>query len=134
MLTISRSKQFTRPELKNILNQIISSPAGAFAVLALAAFLEVSGDACFQSGLYRSSGSSRTMWFVAGTLVLASYGLFVNLPQWDFGKLLGVYVALFFVVAQIVAKVRFQQSPTLPILAGGTLIVAGGLLITFWKA
>jgi drug/metabolite transporter superfamily protein YnfA len=74
------------------------------------------------------------MWFVAGTLVLASYGLFVNLPQWDFGKLLGVYVALFFVVAQIVAKVRFQQSPTLPILAGGALIVAGGLVITFWKA
>jgi small multidrug resistance family-3 protein len=48
--------------------------------------------------------------------------------------LLGVYVALFFVVAQIVAKVRFQQSPTAPILVGGSLIVAGGLVITFWKA
>jgi drug/metabolite transporter (DMT)-like permease len=57
----------------------------------------------------------------------------VNLPQWDFGKLLGAYVALFFVVAQVVAKVRFQQSPTAPIWVGGSLIVAGGLVITFWK-
>jgi drug/metabolite transporter superfamily protein YnfA len=120
--------------LMNQLNRLISTPAGAFGVLALAAFLEVFGDACFQSGLYRSAGSTRVAWFVAGTAVLASYGLFVNLPQWDFGKLLGVYVALFFVVAQIVAKVRFHQTPTPPIYAGGALIVAGGLVITFWKA
>jgi len=59
--------------------------------------------------------------------------LFVNLPQWDFGKLLGVYVALFFVVAQIVAKVRFGQTPTMPIYVGGSLIVAGGMVITLWK-
>jgi len=120
--------------MKNILSQIVSSPVGAFAVLAFAAFLEVSGDACFQSGLYRASGSMRAFWLLAGVLVLAGYGLFVNLPRWDFGKLLGVYVALFFVIAQIVAKVRFHQSPTTPIWAGGALIVAGGLVITFWKA
>ncbi len=120
--------------MKNILSQIVSSPVGAFAVLAFAAFLEVSGDACFQSGLYRASGSTRAFWLLAGVLILAGYGLFVNLPQWDFGKLLGVYVALFFVIAQIVAKVRFHQSPTTPIWAGGALIVAGGLVITFWKA
>jgi hypothetical protein len=58
----------------------------------------------------------------------------VNLPQWDFGKLLGVYVVLFFLFAQIVAKVRFHQAPTTPILVGGALIVAGGAVITFWKA
>jgi len=115
------------------LNRLIATPFGAFGVLALAAFLEVFGDACFQSGLYRSVGSARIVWFVAGTAVLASYGLFVNLPQWDFGKLLGVYVALFFVVAQIVAKVRFHQTPTTPIYTGGALIVAGGLVITFWR-
>jgi drug/metabolite transporter superfamily protein YnfA len=117
----------------NLLNGLIATPLGAFVVLALAAFLEVFGDACFQSGLYRSVGGARVGWFVAGALVLASYGVFVNLPQWDFGKLLGVYVALFFVVAQIVAKVRFGQTPTMPIYAGGALIVAGGLVITFWK-
>jgi len=117
----------------NLLSRLVSSPVGAFAVLALAAFLEVFGDACFSSGLHHSTGATRVSWFLAGTAVLASYGVFVNLPQWDFGKLLGVYVALFFVVAQIVAKLRFQQTPTLPIYTGGALIVAGGLVITFWK-
>lgn len=118
----------------NLLNSIVSNPLGAYVVLAIAASLEVLGDACFQSGLYRSAGATRGLWFLAGAASLAIYGLFVNLPQWDFGKLLGVYVALFFVVAQVVAKVRFHQSPTLPILAGGSLIVLGGLVITFWKA
>jgi hypothetical protein len=120
--------------VKNILSELVASPLGAFAVLSIAAFLEVSGDAFFQSGLYQSTGVARGLWFLGGCLVLGTYGLFVNLPQWDFGKLLGVYVVLFFVVAQIVAKVRFQQSPSTPILAGGALIVAGGLVITFWKA
>ncbi|NYF80328.1 hypothetical protein [Granulicella arctica] len=119
--------------MKSILSQLVSSRMGAFAVLGLAALLEVCGDACFQSGLYRASGTASALWFTAGTLILGAYGLFVNLPQWDFGKLLGVYVVLFFLFAQIVAKVRFHQSPTVPILAGGALIVAGGLVITFWK-
>jgi hypothetical protein len=119
--------------MKSTLNQLVASPVGAFAVLLIAASLEVFGDACFQSGLYRSTGSAKVGWFVGGIAILAGYGLFVNLPQWDFGKLLGVYVALFFLVAQIVAKVRFGQEPTTPILVGGSLIVAGGLVITFWK-
>jgi hypothetical protein len=119
--------------MKNILSQLVATPAGAFAVLSLAAFLEVSGDACFQSGLYQATGAARGMWFLAGAAVLATYGFFVNLPQWDFGKLLGVYVVLFFVIAQIVAKVRFHQSPTTPILVGGALIVAGGVVMTFWR-
>ncbi len=120
--------------MKTLLNQLVSMPVGAFVVLVLAASLEVFGDACFQSGLYRSTGTQRAMWFVAGVAMLGVYGLFVNLPQWDFGKLLGVYVALFFVVAQVVAKVRFQQSPTAAIWVGGGMIVAGGMVITFWKA
>jgi len=118
--------------LKNALNQLIATPIGAFAVLAIAATLEVLGDSYFSSGL-KSSGATRLQWFLLGTVVLAFYGLFVNLPQWDFGKLLGVYVALFFVVAQVVARLRFNQTPTTPILAGGALIVLGGLVITFWK-
>lgn len=119
--------------MKNILSQLVASPFGAFFVLSLAAFLEVTGDACFQTGLYKATGGERGVWFLGGGVVLATYGIFVNLPKWDFGKLLGVYVVLFFLIAQIVAKVRFQQSPTPPILAGGALIVAGGLVITFWK-
>ena len=119
--------------MKNVLSEIVATPAGAFAVLSLAAFLEVSGDACFQSGLYQATGAARGLWFLAGAAVLATYGFFVNLPQWDFGKLLGVYVVLFFLFAQIVARVRFHQSPTTPIVVGGAFIVAGGLVMTFWK-
>jgi hypothetical protein len=119
--------------VKSVLNHVVSSPVGAFLVLVVAASLEVLGDSFFQSGLYRATGVQRAMWFGFGVAVLGCYGLFVNLPQWDFGKLLGVYVALFFVVAQVVAKVRFHQSPSVPILVGGSLIVAGGLVITFWK-
>ncbi len=120
--------------MKSVLNQVVAHPAGALALLLIAASLEVFGDSFIQSGMYRSSGSARALWLLLGVGVLALYGLFVNLPRWDFGRLLGAYVALFFVVAQVVARVRFDQKPTPPVLLGGTLIVAGGLVITFWKA
>jgi drug/metabolite transporter superfamily protein YnfA len=119
--------------MKHVLNEFVSTPMGAFVVLVMAASLEVLGDSFFQSGLYRSGGAARWGWFGAGVAVLAMYGFSVNLPQWDFGRLLGAYVALFFVVAQVVAKVRFQQSPSAGIWVGGGLIVAGGMVITFWK-
>jgi hypothetical protein len=37
-------------------------------------------------------------------------------------------------VAQVLAKVRFNQAPTTPIYVGGTLIATGGLIIAFWRA
>jgi hypothetical protein len=72
-------------------------------------------------------------FFASAALVLFVYGVTVNLPPWDFGKLLGVYVALFFVVAQIINLFAFGMKPSLPIYCGGALIVAGGMLMTFWK-
>jgi small multidrug resistance family-3 protein len=120
--------------LTNSLAQIVQNPIGTFAVLALAAYLEVYGDACFSSGLYNATGAKRAGWFVAGAIVLVCYSLFLNSSKIDFGKLLGIYVVLFFVVAQLVAKFKFHQSPTPPIYAGGALIVAGGLVMTLWKS
>ena len=119
--------------MTNLFNQLVSTTAGSFFLLAIAALLEVFGDACFQSAMYQSTGARRVVWLVSGTLVLVFYSLFVNTPKWDFGKLLGIYVVLFFVVAQIVARVRFQQSPTPPIYVGGALIVLGGAVMTFWR-
>jgi hypothetical protein len=119
--------------VKNLLDHLIAHPLGAFALLAFAAFLEAFGDSLFQSGLYRSTGTVRMFFFLSGALVLAFYGLTVNVPRWDFGKLLGIYVVFFFLVAQILAKVRFGQSPTLPICVGGSLIVAGGVIIALWR-
>ena len=117
----------------SFLNRLVANPLGAFSVLSLAAFLEVWGDTFFQVSFYRSTGLGRLLAFAAGAAVLACYGSVVNVPHWDFGKLLGVYVVLFFLMAQLLARVRFGQSPTPPIYAGGTLIVAGGLVIAFWK-
>jgi len=126
----ARSASILRLPMKTLVDHIVAHRAGALAFLVVAAFLEAYGDSCFQSGLYRSSGMSRWLAFAGGAVSLAAYGLVVNGPRWDFGKLLGVYVVLFFLLAQVVARVRFGQTPTLPILAGGGLIVAGGVVIT----
>lgn len=120
--------------MREILDQVVAHRGGILLVLSLAAFLEAYGDSCFQSALYRSGGTARILWTVGGAVTLGLYGLVVNTPRWDFGRLLGLYVVLFFVVAQILAKVRFNQSPTSPVILGGSLIVAGGLVISFWRA
>jgi|SRR5271165_6509205 len=117
--------------MRELLNHIVAHPIGAFSFLVLAAALEAYGDSWFQSGLYRASGIGRILALVGGGLLLAAYGLVVNAPRWEFGKLIGVYVAFFFLLAQIIARVRFGQSPTFPILMGGALIVAGGIVVSF---
>jgi drug/metabolite transporter superfamily protein YnfA len=117
----------------NQFSQLISNPIGAFAVLAIAALLEVQGDACFQFGLYHSSGARRIAWFLAGAMVLLCYSLFLNSSKIDFGKLLGIYVVLFFLIAQVVAKLQFHQSPSKPVYVGGAFIVLGGLIMSIWK-
>jgi drug/metabolite transporter superfamily protein YnfA len=116
--------------MRDIFNHLVAHRSGALVLLAIAAFLEAYGDSCFQSALYRASGVSRILAFVGGAASLAAYGLVVNAPRWEFGKLLGVYVVLFFLLAQIVARVKFGQVPTLPILIGGALICIGGVVIS----
>jgi drug/metabolite transporter superfamily protein YnfA len=72
------------------------------------------------------------MWFAIGTAVLVGYSLLLNSPRVDFGRLLGCYV-VFFIVAQIVAKVQFHQSPSKATWLGGAFFVIGGMIMTFWK-
>ena len=71
--------------------------------------------------------------FLLGGLVLAFYGYTVNAPPWDFGRLLGVYVAFFFVVAQLISWLGFGHKPTPMILLGGALIVVGGCVVSLAK-
>jgi hypothetical protein len=117
--------------MRNLLDHLVANRIGAFVVLLLAASLEAYGDSSFQTALYRSSGMNRAIAFLAGAASLVAYGLVVNTPRWDFGKLIGVYVVFFFVVAQIIARIRFGQTPTWPVLLGGGLVVTGGLIISF---
>jgi drug/metabolite transporter (DMT)-like permease len=115
--------------MNSILDTLTSSTGGAIFFLLLAATLEVFGDAFFQSGLHRTVGLARVLLFVTGAVVLALYGLMVNLPRWNFGKLLGVYIVFFFLMAQLVAWLRFNEIPTPRILLGGFFIVLGGAII-----
>lgn len=118
----------------SFLDRLVQNPLGALGVLAVAAFLEVWGDSFFQVAFYRSQGVARAIMLFAGVVVLALYGSTVNIPRWDFGKLLGIYVVLFFLAAQLLANVRFGQTPTLPIYVGGAFIVIGGAIMALWKA
>ena len=105
---------------------------GILAVLTLAAAMEAGGDALVRTGLH-GAGLARVGFFAAGAVVLFTYGVTVNAPPWDFGRLLGIYVALFFVVAQIINFFAFGVRPGAPIFAGGALIVAGAMVMTFWR-
>ncbi|GAC1662458.1 MAG: hypothetical protein NVS9B4_16160 [Candidatus Acidiferrum sp.] len=102
----------------------------AMVVLLGAAVLEAGGDALMRAGLHSSVTARRLPFILAGALVLAAYGYTVNAPPWDFGKLLGVYVTFFFVVAQLIAWIGFGQRPTTMTLVGGLLIVAGGAIVS----
>ena len=104
-------------------------------MLTLAAALEVGGDALIRRGLWSAEPLlARLALILGGGVVLAIYGIAVNLPPWDFGRLLGVYVVLFFIIAQVVNWLVFATPPSTPILVGGALSLAGGLVMTFWRA
>jgi len=103
-------------------------------LLMLAATLEAGGDALVRSGLHSSALASRLGFLAGGAVVLFLYGVVVNLPPWDFGRLLGVYVALFFLVAQVINWAAFGIAPAPRIYLGGALIISGALVITFWRS
>lgn len=102
-------------------------------LLLIATTLEASGDAIVRMAIYNHVGLKRIGLFLAGAALLLGYGSFLNVVPLDFGRVVGLYVATLFVVWQIVNAVAFQSLPTLPILVGGALVIAGGAIISFWK-
>ena len=103
----------------------------AFILLFTAALMEAGGDALVRLGLHASTAMLRVVLFLAGAVVLFAYGYVVNAQAWDFGRLLGVYVVFFFVVAQALAWIVFNQRPSTPVVIGGAFIVAGGIIISY---
>jgi drug/metabolite transporter superfamily protein YnfA len=94
--------------------------------LLLAAVLELGGDAAIRRGLLRPAWP----WLVLGSLMLVAYGFMVNATRAiDFGRLMGLYIALFFVVSQALSIAMFRERPSLNLVLGGALIVAGGAVI-----
>jgi hypothetical protein len=102
--------------------------------LIAATGLEVSGDALIRKSLFEHAGAARLGLFLLGAVLLAGYGTFLNLAPLEFGQVVGLYIAVLFVMWQIINFLFFRTLPTVPVIAGGALIVAGGLVVSFWKA
>jgi len=94
--------------------------------LLCAALLEVGGLAAIRYGLLRPASVA----LLAGSLALVAYGFVVNTNRGvEFGRLVGVYIAMFYLVGQAIGFTMFGDRPAFPALLGGILIVSGGLLI-----
>ena len=105
----------------------------AMLMLLAAACLEAGGDAFMRVGLRSATHIRAATFFLLGGLVLTCYGYVVNAPPWDFGRLIGVYVAYFFVLAQVISWLGFGQRPAPLVLLGGALIVVGGCVVSLAK-
>ena len=101
--------------------------------LLIATILEVTGDAIIRKCIYNHTGTARIAFGLVGAILLFGYGFFLNLAPVEFGKVVGLYIATLFVVWQVITYITFKSVPSLPIIVGGILVVAGGLIITFWK-
>ncbi len=102
-------------------------------LLLIATTLEVSGDATVRLAIYDHSGLPRVALLLAGAALLLGYGSFLNSAPVEFGRVVGLYIATLFVVWQVINFLVFRALPEPPVWAGGALVVAGGLIITFWR-
>lgn len=102
-------------------------PLIAWLIFLAAAVLEVGGDAVIRKGM---RGGAWT-YIAVGCLMLAVYGVVVNLVKWDFSKLLGVYVAVFAAVSVLAGRLIFGEEIARTTWAGVGIIVVGGLVIQF---
>jgi len=104
-------------------------------LLVIATTFEVSGDAVVRVALYEHHGFTPTRigLFLMGGVLLFGYGTFVNLAPLEFRQVVGLYIAVLFVVWQIINFAFFRTLPTTPIFLGGVLIVAGGVVVSFGK-
>ncbi len=101
--------------------------------LIIATALEVSGDAVVRTAIYKHTGLASVGLMVVGASLLLGYGCALNLAPLEFGQVSGLYIATLFVVWQIVNFVAFRTVPNRPSMLGGSLVIAGGLIVTFWK-
>src|SRR5439155_25310397 len=97
-----------------------------FGLLVLAAARDVGGDAAIRQALLRASWP----WLLVGALGLTAYGLVVNPNRLiDFGRLMGVYIAVFVVVSQVLSVMFFGERPAPSLLSGCLLIIGGWIVI-----
>jgi small multidrug resistance family-3 protein len=104
-----------------------------FLFVLAATILEAVGDAVVRIALHHSSLPARIGLFALGGTLLTLYGTSLNLAPVEFATVTGMYVAALFVVFQITNYIFFHTAPTPAVLAGGALIVTGGLIVSLWR-
>jgi len=104
-----------------------------FVFILLCTIFETTGDAIIRKCLFSHTGILRIGFLLLGMILLLGYGIFLNLAPVEFGQVVGLYIATLFVVWQIINYIAFRTLPGLPVLVGGSLIVIGGLIVTFWN-
>jgi hypothetical protein len=104
------------------------------ALVIVATIFEAVGDAVMRIALrYPYSLPGRIVLFGLASVLLAMYGMFLNLAPVEFATVTGVYLASLFVAFQIVNYLFFRHTPGPGVLVGGTFIVVGAAVIYFWK-
>jgi len=103
-----------------------------WAFLVAATTFEASGDALVRVGIFERIGAARVGVMAVGAVLLFGYAVMLNLAPLPFERVVGLYIATLFLVWQVVSFLSFRSVPSLPIMAGGALIVVGGLLVSFW--
>jgi hypothetical protein len=101
--------------------------------LVAATSLEATGDAIVRLGIGQSHWAMRSLFFIAGAVLLFGYGLSVNLAPSEFGRVVGLYIAILFIVWQVVNFAVFHVVPTAPVVIGGLFIIVGGAVVTLWE-
>ena len=104
-----------------------------FLFVLMATVFEAAGDAVVRLAIAAPRMPVRIGFFMLGTALLAAYGTSLNLAPVEFATVTGLYIATLFVVFQLTNLVLFHTAPTLPVMVGGALIIAGGLTVYLWK-
>jgi drug/metabolite transporter superfamily protein YnfA len=100
------------------------NPMIQVGILALAAALEVGGDAVIRTGL---RGNTMAV-ILLGFATLGSYGV-VNLLPFDFSKLLGTYVAFFALASVAFGRLVFRHPLPLSAWIGLAVVMIGSGII-----
>lgn len=99
----------------------------------LATILEATGDAVVRISIHHHTTSTRIALFLAGAVCLTLYGTSLNLAPVEFAEVTGIYIAMLFVMFQVTGYLFFRAIPTLHVALGGVLIIAGGLIVGYWR-
>jgi len=104
-----------------------------FLFVLAATIFEASGDAVMRLSLHNNPVVGRVVLFLLGSAPLALYMTSLNLAPVDFAAVTGLYVATLVVAFQVANYLFFHTTPTPAVLAGGSLVVTGSLVIRLWK-